>query len=297
MTEAARTRALGGDAKRVVVVGLGLMGGSLAKAIRRRAPAVEVVGVDPDARVRALARDRGVRVAESFAACDAQGAVVVFAAPLDANRRLIRAESERWTRASLATDVTSLKEPILAAARDAARARAARVFVGAHPMCGSHRSGWDAARADLYEGADAWLCPMDGDEGDQGARLAALERARSFWTALGARARTIQARRHDATMAWASHLPQLLATALAVALDDAGVSPEALGPGGRDMTRLASSSASMWTTLAIAAARANRAALAGLEAGLAEIRELLEREDAEGLADALERGKRWRAKD
>ncbi|MYH53427.1 MAG: prephenate dehydrogenase/arogenate dehydrogenase family protein, partial [Gemmatimonadetes bacterium] len=143
----------------VTVVGLGVMGGSVAKAMARRAPAVPLFGVEPDAgRARAAAGD-GVRIEPDLPECRLEGGVVVFAAPLDATVALVGDTAAVWSGAALATDVASLKAPVMAAA---GRGGGHNVFVGAHPMCGSERSGYAAARPDLFEGADVWLCPGDG---------------------------------------------------------------------------------------------------------------------------------------
>ena len=268
----------------VVVVGLGVMGGSVAKALKRRAPHARILGIDPDDESAALAARDGVVRARSLAECEVDGAVVVFAAPLDATVRLVRDTAAAWSRAVLATDVASLKAPVVEAARGGPAGGA--VFVGAHPMCGSERSGYAAARADLYEDADVWLCPARAAPG-------ALARARSFWRTLGARPRTVAAEEHDRAMAWASHLPQLLANALAWSLDDAGLAREALGPGGRGMTRLAGSSAAMWLPLLEAARAEDGRALAAVEERIGSLRRMLERGDAEALAEVMERGRRW----
>lgn len=255
----------------VVVVGLGVVGGSVAKAVRRRAPELPVHGVDPDRETVRLAARDGVRPAPALAACKTEAAVVVFAAPLDATVSLLRAEARSWGRALLATDVAGLKLPVLAAAEAAGRGRGGDpVFAGAHPMCGSERSGYGAARHDLFHGARIWLCPMPGGN-------AAAARAVAFWRWLGGEPREVAADRHDRTMSWASHLPQLAAWALAQTLDGAGIAPPDLGPGGRDMTRLAASSPETWAPLLEAAAREDAAALRALETRLADLRKTLER--------------------
>ncbi len=283
--------------RRVIVVGLGVMGGSVARSLKRRAPRVEVIGIDPDEARAALASRDGFGREARLADCEPEGAVVVFAAPLDTTVDLVRATAGVWSRAALATDVASLKVPVMEAARpDAPRAGhgspappARTVFVGAHPMCGSERSGYAAARDDLFEGAEVWLCPPPCGE----APLAAAE---AFWRLLGARPRTIAAEEHDRLMAWASHLPQLVASALAGTLDDAGILPGALGPGGRDMTRLAGSSASMWLPLLEAARERDARALAALEERIASVRRMLEEGDRAGLARLMERGRGWKSR-
>ncbi len=274
----------------VAVVGLGVMGGSVAKAMARRAPGVPVFGVEPDAECAWAAERDGVRVVGDLGECSVKGGVVVFAAPLDETVALVRETAAVWSEAALATDVASLKVPVLAAVR---RGGGDDVFVGAHPMCGSERSGYAAARADLFEGGDVWLCPGDGG-GPAGAG-SAVDRASAFWRLLGARPGTIAADRHDRMMAWASHLPQLLANALAVALDEAGLDRDILGPGGTDMTRLAGSSAEVWSPLLAAAAAEDARALRSAEAHIATIRRALEGGDMTLIEGIMKRGNRWTA--
>ncbi|MDE2752490.1 MAG: prephenate dehydrogenase/arogenate dehydrogenase family protein [Gemmatimonadota bacterium] len=280
----------------VTVVGLGAMGGSVAKGVLRRLPGVPVFGVDPDGESAVRAARDGVRVVPRLPDCDVDGGVVVFAAPLDATVRLVRETAPVWRGAALTTDVASLKAAVLEAA-SAATAPAAcppaapgsSSFVGAHPMCGSERSGYPAARADLFDGARVWLCPAATGDAASGAEAA----ARGFWSMLGARPCTIAAERHDRVMALVSHLPQLLSNALAATLEDAGMSTGQLGSGGRDMTRLAGSSPSMWLPLLEAAARDDAAALLAVERRIAAIRGMLESGDLRGVETLMDRGRRW----
>ena len=123
-----------------------------------------------------------------------------------------------------------------------------------------------------------------------------MERASAFWSLLGARPRTITADRHDRMMAWASHLPQLLANALAAALDEAGVAREWLGPGGAHMTRLAGSSPEVWSPLLKEAAAEDSRALRAAEAHIAAIRRALEAGDTATIEGIMTRGKRWTAR-
>ena len=289
----------------VTIVGLGVMGGSIAKALMRRAPRVRIFGIEPDSDTAARAASDGVRLRGALEECEIDGGVVVFAAPLDAVATLVRSTRATWTRAALATDVTSLKVPVLEAAGRASAG--GHVFVGAHPMCGSERSGYEAAEADLFDGADVWLCPHSGAAG-AGAPLdprsaappdprstASLDRARTFWRFLGGRPRLVAAAKHDRVMAWASHLPQLLASALAASLEEAAIGHDDLGPGGRDMTRLAGSSPDVWAPLLEAAAAEDAGALRAVEGRLAAARRMLERGDFAGVRDMLERGRRWTA--
>ena len=294
----------------VTVVGLGVMGGSVAQAVLERLPRVPVYGVDPDPESAAMAADDGVRVLARPGDARVDGGVVVFAAPLDATIRLVGETAAMWERAALAMDVASLKRPVLVAAAKAKSSLAARSgpgrgdFVGAHPMCGSQRSGYAAARADLFEGADIWICPLeDSPRGPAGAARdddctesdGSVHQAAAFWTALGGRPRMISAVEHDRMMAWTSHLPQLLANALAEVLRGRGITSGQLGSGGRDMTRLAGSAPAMWRPLLEAAAEDDTAALRAVERQLAAIRRTIEAGDWAVLEELMLGGRRWTA--
>jgi prephenate dehydrogenase len=221
---------------RVVVVGLGLMGGSLARALNR-AGVHGVVGVD----INAYALDAALRaevvhkactsLAEFSGACD----VIVFATPVSATIALIRKHAAQLARTPLVMDLGSVKSSVYDAAIEEGLGS---VFVGAHPMCGSERAGFDASRPDLYDGAPVWL--VAGDD-------APLEEAERFWRTTGVAAiRRIEGRAHDKLIAAVSHLPQVVASVLGGTLATLDIPRERLGPGGRDTTRLAGSSPELW---------------------------------------------------
>ncbi len=301
----------------VTLVGLGVMGGSVARALRHRCPGVPVYGIEPDPVSAGLAARDGVHLARSLGECPLDGGVLVFATPLDTTIELIRETAGVWSAAALVTDVASLKAPVLEAAVAHGSAAAGR-FVGAHPMAGSERSGYAAARADLFEGADVWLSPGTptgvsgvsgvsgaggpgdpadpggpGDPGDPADPGEAVQRASAFWRILGGRPAVVAAADHDRAMAWASHLPQLVASALAATLADAGVARATLGPGGRDTTRIAGSGPTMWVPLLRAAAEEDARALAALEEHIVRVRRMLEAGELDGVGQLLERGRQW----
>lgn len=312
----------------VVVVGLGAMGGSVAKASAARLPAVRVQGVDPSPANAAMAARDGVEIVGRLDECRLAGSAVVYAAPLDATVALVEAEAALWSRAALVTDVAGLKAPVLAAARRTGSG----AFVGAHPMCGSESAGYGAARADLFEGATIWLCPVaedaapcgvgdaetDADASGAGvsktgavasdrgasgtnavasdhgvAATDALARAEAFWRALGGRPRVVDPVWHDWTMSRASHLPQLVAWTLAGVLADEGVARADLGAGGRDMTRLAASPPQMWLPLLDVAAADDAEALERLEQALAGVRKALAAGDAAAVRKTIREAGRW----
>ncbi len=220
---------------RVAIVGLGLVGGSLARALTRKG--YLVTGVDwPLVVRRALATraiSRGATRAEAAALSD----VVVLAAPPATNLRLLRRLARVARPELVLTDVSSVKSDIV---REAARLRL-RGFVGGHPMAGTEKRGFAASRADLFASATWWLVPSRSARANRSVR--ALVRA------AGARPVATDAASHDRVMAFLSHVPQLAAWALFEAARRDPVARRKLrhaGPGFRDMTRLARSPRALW---------------------------------------------------
>lgn len=257
------------------------------RGLRSLPDRVRLLGASPDARDLEAARREGVL--DAWAADPAevvgQAELVVYAAPLEATLALLAEHRDAWRPDAVVTDVASLKDPV---ARCATALGIGARWVGSHPMAGGEASGFEASRPDLYRDARVWLC-------DEGADARALGSVEALWRAVGARPARTGAAAHDRLMTWASHLPQLAANALALALEDAGVAPDALGPGGRDATRLAGSAASMWRDLLAAAAPADAQALRALAREVGALADLLEEGDVDAVARRMERTRRWRS--
>ncbi|MFL5539496.1 MAG: prephenate dehydrogenase [Longimicrobiaceae bacterium] len=221
----------------VAVAGLGLIGGSVARDLA--AAGVRVLGWDLDEpSVDAALREGVVSAAlgpgfEGLEDAD----VLVVAVPVGAAAAVLEAALPRLARARLVTDTGSTKASIVAAAE---RLGLGERFVGAHPLAGDHRAGWEASRTGLFAGATIYLCPT------QRSSAAAVSLARELWSGIGGVPLEIGADGHDRLLAWTSHLPQVVSTALANALASQGIARAALGPGGRDVTRLAASPAGVW---------------------------------------------------
>jgi prephenate dehydrogenase len=252
--------------RRVSVVGLGLMGGSLARALAARG--VRVVGYDRDrSSLDAAVAEGMVHEPLDDTLMGVEDAdVVVLATPVATTAALLTQLGDRLSGPSLIMDVASTKKSIVAAAEAAGLGPR---YVGAHPLTGSHRSGWGASRASLFEEARVFLCPS-ATTTPQALRL-----AESFWRSLRAGVEVLDAVEHDEQMAWRSHLPQAVSTALALTLRQASVTRSALGPGGRDMTRLAGGDPALWTGIMSDNAPAILEALAAMEEQLRLFRERL----------------------
>lgn len=276
-----------GPEQRVVVVGLGLMGGSLCRALKAGPDPPTVVGVDVDAAQGSRARDAGAidRFEMDGEGPVAEADTIVYATALGAARSLMREHAGRWREDALVTDVVSLKAPLLRLAE--AEGFGAR-FVGAHPICGGEASGFGATHADLYRNARIWLCAAPE------AAPPLRSRAEAFWRRVGGSPAWIDAQEHDERMAWVSHLPQLVANALTGALDAAGYGPEELGPGGRDMTRLAGSNPDIWRDLLEASAPFTGAGLTSVSRALEVLADLLARREIDRVREFMERTREWR---
>ena len=267
--------------RRVTIVGLGLIGGSLGMAIRRKHLAREVVGLSRSAAVirRARARgaiDRGTRHgAEAVAAAD----LVIIATPVDAIvptamrlRRLMRP-------GAILTDVGSTKGRIVSRLE---RALAGRVrFVGSHPLAGSERRGIEAAQAGLFTGAACVVTPTSNTD------RRALAQVRRLWRALGLRVVSMGPAAHDRVLGAVSHLPHLAAFALTASTDRRAL---ALAPCSfLEATRVANSDPDLWDDILLDNRAAVRAALRRFGASLKSYDRALRRNDRRSLRALLRR--------
>ncbi|MFL5383162.1 MAG: prephenate dehydrogenase [Longimicrobiaceae bacterium] len=250
----------------VAVAGLGLIGGSVARDLA--AAGVRVLGWDRAAAAVDAALREGVvsaALGPGFEGVE-EADVLVLAVPVGVAAAVLEAAAPRLGGARLVTDTGSTKASIVAAAERLGIDR----FVGAHPFAGDHRSGWEASRTGLFQGATVYLCPTARSSG------AALSLARELWSALGGIPAELPAAEHDRRLAWTSHLPQVVSAALAATVAAEGFGRADLGRGGRDVTRLAASSASLWADILADNRAAVAGALAAMEARLRRIREAVE---------------------
>jgi prephenate dehydrogenase len=261
------------------IIGLGLIGGSLARDLKARG--VRVFSWDRDlTAVRAAAEER---IADPVV-WDEPLDVIVLAVPVLAARKLLRDIAAKAHPVRLITDVGSTKRSIMTTAEG--QGIGAR-FVGSHPLAGDHRSGWGASRTGLFEGAPVYLTSSRSTDAD------ALELARELWTMVGAVPEVMDAAEHDRRLAWTSHLPQAASTALACALAEAGITRSHLGPGGRDVTRVAGSSPEMWADILADNADEVSTALASVATHLSAIRDAVASGDRDRLRALWAAGNQW----
>lgn len=267
---------------KLAVVGLGLLGGSVAAAAKQRGLVRTVVGAARRQAPLRHALEAGIVDAVASPIEAVEGAdLVVLGTPVGSMARLVAELAPRLARGCLVTDVGSVKSGVVD--RLPGLLPVGVEFVGSHPMAGSHLRGPEHARADLFEGATCVVTPRAGQD------PRAVERIEAFWRALGARVKRRSASEHDDEVAWVSHLPHLVAYAYANALQHAPTRVGELAGGGfRDFTRIAQSDAELWGEILTL----NRKALAGplnhFSASLAEIARVLEEGDAESLERLLQ---------
>jgi prephenate dehydrogenase len=225
--------------QRVGIVGLGLIGGSIALAARERWPASLVIGVDrKDVLERAMVL-HAIDVAADDAVVLAEADLVILAAPIQQNLEILRELPDNVTGSAVVTDTGSTKRAIV----DAAASLPDRfTFIGGHPLGGAARGGIEHARPDMFT-SRPWLFTPTSERSIQ-----ALDKLKSFVTGLGAIPQILSPSDHDRLLAFISHLPQLTVSALMHVVGEAA-REDGLGLSGRglqDTTRLASSPADIW---------------------------------------------------
>lgn len=267
--------------KRVALVGVGLIGGSFALALRRASLVSSVVGVDRDA--AALERAAALGVIDTAADSVSEGVrgadLVVVAVPVRAVGPVLHDVALALDPAAVVTDVGSTKVELMQTAREELRVHYPR-FVPGHPIAGREASGVEAATPELFKGARVVLTPGPETQAD------AVELVRACWEAVGGRVTMLDAAVHDHIFAAVSHLPHLLSFALVSEIAARPDAAELFGfaaGGFRDFTRIAASSPEMWRDIALQNREALLAELDRYGARLAVFRDLIERGEGKGL--------------
>ena len=277
---------------KLAVIGVGLIGGSFALALKRAKKVSKVVGVGRNAANLKLALERGVidAIAPDPRAAARDADLVLVAAPVAQFPAIFAALAESK---ALITDGGSTKRDVIAAARKALGKRIAR-FVPAHPIAGAEKSGAAAAKAELFQDRRVVLTPL---KENAKSSVATVEAA---WTACGAKVSRMDAEEHDAVLAAVSHLPHVLAYALVhdVAKRNNSAQLFSFAAGGfRDFTRIASSHPEMWRDICLANRDRLLQELKLYANELGSIRRLLDKGDGAGLeklfAAAREARDKW----
>ena len=259
--------------QQLAIFGPGLIGGSIALASRQRGLCARLALWSPDETERAMARQLAVAdlVTDDPAVAVRGADLVILCAPPAALPALAARIAPHLESGAVVGDVASVKAGLveeLTAIFERPHEAGSR-FVGAHPMAGAERHGLPAARADLFERCVCLLTPLAGR-----TDLDAVETVSRFWQGLGARVRRMTPQAHDDAVAVVSHLPHLVAAALAGLPEDGAVA--CAGPGWRDMTRLAAGSPELWTEILSHNRGPVTDALRGIISRLGEALKLLE---------------------
>ncbi len=278
--------------RRITIVGVGLLGGSLGLAIRRRRLADEVVGfVRRAASVTECKKIGAVDLATRDLRAAITGAdLIVLCTPLSQMRGLVKQMLPRLKRGAIITDVGSVKASVVRELELPIR-KAGAHFIASHPMAGAEKAGVSAARADLFVNAVCVVTPT------RRTNQAALQKVGRFWKAVGGRLLRLTPEVHDLLASRSSHLPHVAAVTLAnLVLDPSRPQHQAslCANGFRDATRIASGSPEMWRDIALANRKNLDRALQAFIGDLEKFRRALKTADAKAIENVLERAKQRR---
>jgi prephenate dehydrogenase len=272
--------------KRVTIVGVGLMGGSLGLALKKHSLAQEVVGLSQkQSSLLDAVKYKAIDIAETDArAAFHHAELIVFATPVESILKLLPAFSPHIRRGCLITDLGSVKSEIVDVANKHLQTPA--FFVGSHPLVGSEKQGVEFAKAELFEGANCIITPTD--KTNSGAR----DRIKLLWSKLGSKVTSLTPEEHDEILSFTSHLPHVLAYGLVGALPEK--SKEFVAQGFKDTTRIASSSPQMWNDICMNNSKNVIKALDELIKNLSIIRKAILNKDRETLIQIFTRAKEKR---
>ena len=282
--------------ERIAILGTGLLGTSVGLALRAAGFEGTITGWNrsPEGAQRALEMGAIDSIAADGTEAARASQVIVLAVPIYSTLDWMEKLAGMLGPEHLITDVGSTKGQIAEAAGRLFNTPERAAFLPGHPMAGKERGGAELAEADLFRGA-VWLFTDDPSSERSASGVALVNSWREWVTAMGAKTLDLDSSRHDELVAWVSHLPQFVATALSAVLEDeVGDAPELKDVGGRglrEMTRLGASPYSMWRDIAYTNTEAIERALDSLEQRLAHIRESLR---TPGLREEFERANEFR---
>ncbi len=278
--------------KRLAIIGVGLIGGSLSLALKKAGEVEEVVGFSRTDSVRDEALKLGVidRAANSIADAVKDADVVFLAVPMAAMESVLLELSEHVSSDTIITDGGSAKAQVVEVARKALGNKFSQ-FVPGHPIAGTEKSGPSAAFAELYQNHRVVLTPVAE------TNTAALEKVRTMWQSTGAEVFDMNVEHHDDVLAATSHLPHILAFNLVGMLAERDDCDEVLryaAGGFKDFSRIASSDAVMWRDICLTNKDAILELLKEYQSGLNQLQQAIEEQDGETLKTVFERAKQAR---
>jgi prephenate dehydrogenase len=278
--------------KKLVVFGVGLIGGSVALALKKAGNAPKIVGIGRSVESLNHALKLGVidtleaNIHEAVGNAD----LILIAAPVAQTKAILQSIKPHLNNQTIITDAGSTKSDVLACAKEVLGEQFSQ-FVGGHPIAGAEKSGVSAAKADLFLGKNVVLTPAM--ETNRHGVIA----VNNLWQTCGAKVSEMSAENHDSIFAAVSHLPHLLAFAL---VDEIASRPNAeqlfsfAASGFRDFTRIAGSSPEMWRDISLANKTALIQEVSAYQTQLAQLKALLENADAAGLQALFERASQAR---
>lgn len=277
---------------RIAIIGLGLIGGSLARALKRADAGLRIGAVDLDEKaVQSALGEQAIDAAGSLSEVCSDADMVIIAAPPLAAPGILRELETCTAPDAVVTDVASAKGHLTEALAALPADLRSRVVPG-HPLAGSEQSGFQASKADLFLDRNVVLTPLDDTD------PAAIAAVHDMWRMLGANVQAMSAARHDRILALTSHLPHLLAFAVADLLTRRETGPDVnryAASGFADFTRLAASDPDLWTDILSANSSAAVEALDAMAGDLKLMRQALEEKDRKALGVRLRRA--WLARE
>lgn len=272
--------------QQITILGPGLLGASLALALKERqlCQRVHTWSRRRDTRALAASADWCDAVFESAAEAVRGSDLVVICTPVETILPLLREVSPSLKESALVTDVGSTKQQICHKAKSVYAP-----FIGSHPMAGSERTGMENARSDLFSGAACMLTPLESHDPTRVAQITRL------WEAVGMKVTQCTPAQHDRIVAHISHLPHLIASSLCSYLDQTDPSWKLLaGSGLRDTTRVAAGDPALWQQILEQNRQEILSAIAGFQTELTRLQRSLENQDTPELFAQLEQGKSFR---
>ena len=271
----------------IAIVGVGLIGGSIAAAVKQRGIARNIVGIGRNReRLEAAQKSGLVDIVSVDVAATGSSDLVVVCTPVDRIAADVRAIAGASRRESIITDAGSVKGAICHDLHGGLRNHS--TFIGSHPLAGSEKTGWEHAVADLFENRLCVITPCPEDDRET------VQQVVRFWQALGMRTREMSPEDHDRALAITSHLPHAVASILASMLDTE--TRDFAATGFRDTTRIAAGDPNIWTGIFLQNAVPVSKQIDEFIERLTRLRDLTSQQDADGLHALLAEAREERKK-